>query len=1357
MLTALIAKIISGAYVGYKTNDLAIQMLFRKRFGLGGVVLRTRQEFITNISQLVERDIINHHTLSRELIENTGAFQKSIAEAVEDFFERRLWLYLPEDEPIASIAGFQSSLDAFLYSASQVIAHPQLQRSWHRTIHLIDWEIVCTPILLQALEQLLQELLELSQRSRPFLSHTLPYELLQSISPAALFSAEEFQQLGIVLFQPLENFHLAVQSKQVARCAERIEELLLDDSLLTAIVAPLLELTLGALLGQENGKTLVRTLASRLILVVESSEGLQLMENLADAFGRLLRQEQTTIYDLLGQNLASKFDAFLGKYLPTILSQIIEWLQARRFQLESMIDETFRKNIKWKLQDIILQLFVGSVSRYADVVKRITDVLNEHSQHPATTAALLTEQIIRFLKQNSIGQIVERLQHNQKRLSSPDKAKSPDAVALLLQKAIKQILQSPADEWLQFSALAERPLKELVTPQQAKFLVKEGLSYLWHASFLQGWCYQPAASAWIQQLLFAQWEKLYQLPVSALVTQAQFYQLVAQADAKLPQLLKGILLSHRQGIVNLMSHFAARALNTAQWSLLIATYLASSLEQLGKQPWKTVCSAFKKWSVALPAQLQQLLLQNLEFLLKGKIEAVVHNSLQKMPNEKLLELVERFMGRELKPITLLGALLGGIAGGILSFLPSFGTVSQLAWQDALLAAFAYGLTGYGTNWLALQMIFKPYRPIRWGGYVLPFTPGVVAKNQLRFAENMGKFVAGGLLNAQNIVAVLEDKKDQICQQVNDYVKNTALSIPEAWIAKYAPDLATILTDWAGQALEQHQTSLVHFFAEQLGNISLQDMPWERLFEQLKNRLQISQHRMGLAKWIVQQTGERLKKMNLATLWSSPDCAAEIASWALPLVAKAIEQLDPKSFLLLAIEQFQKQLCHVPLKSYLTPHQQEKLTTHLYAAFKKQLQNPALRQSIYRLIESRLAAELHPERPISQLFGGKLLELMNNNLDHLMEGIITTGLAWLEANKEILAQKVYEEAYARNKTGAFFYKSTIQDTVKELAERGIPEFFKKEAEGLKALVAAQVQRLGETPLGALGIQIDENHLKQLTNKLLESQQLHQSVKRILSLLIDEVVQMPVGYWIGLLPLQELVEKSISALIWKPLQKAILERLPELLPIAIEGILQIAQKIYSSAPGETFATGSNYQTFQIRCQEAIANFLAQPELNTWIEHSLQQWKEHLSLLRVKDLLPVEHMALQAVEILKKLYAQQASRAVLRHLVEQLLKITLPQLPKSLAPETLQALAGILAAAFVDTARVHLPAVVESIDIRKVVVRQIAEMNPQEIEELFYSFAANYFRQLINYGFGFGIAFGLVIDVALSIGLSYLVKSG
>ncbi|WP_293062381.1 MULTISPECIES: DUF445 family protein [unclassified Moorena] len=58
---------------------------------------------------------------------------------------------------------------------------------------------------------------------------------------------------------------------------------------------------------------------------------------------------------------------------------------------------------------------------------------------------------------------------------------------------------------------------------------------------------------------------------------------------------------------------------------------------------------------------------------------------------------------------------------------------------------AGGIIGYFTNDLAIKMLFRPYRPIYLGKRQLPFTPGLIPRNQERLAKRVADTIMGSLL------------------------------------------------------------------------------------------------------------------------------------------------------------------------------------------------------------------------------------------------------------------------------------------------------------------------------------------------------------------------------------------------------------------------------------------------------------------------------------------------------------------------------------------------------------------------------------------------------------------------------------
>jgi len=90
LLNFIIQPILGGA-AGYITNEYAINMLFNTYtpFKLGGVIPKTREEFIENISRLVEEDIINKEKVTSILMNDD--FIKNFDNLVEDFFVNSLY------------------------------------------------------------------------------------------------------------------------------------------------------------------------------------------------------------------------------------------------------------------------------------------------------------------------------------------------------------------------------------------------------------------------------------------------------------------------------------------------------------------------------------------------------------------------------------------------------------------------------------------------------------------------------------------------------------------------------------------------------------------------------------------------------------------------------------------------------------------------------------------------------------------------------------------------------------------------------------------------------------------------------------------------------------------------------------------------------------------------------------------------------------------------------------------------------------------------------------------------------------------------------------------------------------------
>lgn len=64
------------------------------------------------------------------------------------------------------------------------------------------------------------------------------------------------------------------------------------------------------------------------------------------------------------------------------------------------------------------------------------------------------------------------------------------------------------------------------------------------------------------------------------------------------------------------------------------------------------------------------------------------------------------------------------------------------------------LIGYSTNWLAITMLFRPHRALYLFGRRLPFTPGLIPKEQARLARKVAATIGGRILTPELIAREL---------------------------------------------------------------------------------------------------------------------------------------------------------------------------------------------------------------------------------------------------------------------------------------------------------------------------------------------------------------------------------------------------------------------------------------------------------------------------------------------------------------------------------------------------------------------------------------------------------------------------
>ena len=87
-----------------------------------------------------------------------------------------------------------------------------------------------------------------------------------------------------------------------------------------------------------------------------------------------------------------------------------------------------------------------------------------------------------------------------------------------------------------------------------------------------------------------------------------------------------------------------------------------------------------------------------------------------------------------------------------------------------------GIIGYITNWLAIKMLFRPYKEIRILGLKVPFTPGLIPKESKRVAKSIGETVGENLLSPKVITDALS--KPENSKNIKLWIENSIYKLRE---------------------------------------------------------------------------------------------------------------------------------------------------------------------------------------------------------------------------------------------------------------------------------------------------------------------------------------------------------------------------------------------------------------------------------------------------------------------------------------------------------------------------------------------------------------------------------------------------
>ncbi|HEU4963244.1 MAG TPA: DUF445 family protein [Bacilli bacterium] len=300
------------------------------------------------------------------------------------------------------------------------------------------------------------------------------------------------------------------------------------------------------------------------------------------------------------------------------------------------------------------------------------------------------------------------------------------------------------------------------------------------------------------------------------------------------------------------------------------------------------------------------------------------------------------------------------------------------------------LIGLFTNWLAIVMLFRPWKEKRLLGMRLPLTPGLIPRRHEELAEKLGEIVEEELLTPEGVGQAIKKPELEFA------VKRSAIrSIGET--LNEAPTAGELAERLFGEdAMSRGERWLtaraVDFLRSEAGREKLSGMA-DSLFDHLRGSLSSAEIRSELAKGFSKPLYLQLAQGDLTWEQAFPDALRGLIEERLqdqlePLLRGAADWVVEPAVVQAISKMLTEKVENIPLiggmaKGFLTPER-------VGSDIAPRLQNVILSHTTRDLVEGKLREGLAAfwSRPISRYIGrlspDDLHELVDKLLHHLFD-------------------------------------------------------------------------------------------------------------------------------------------------------------------------------------------------------------------------------------------------------------------------------------------------------------------------------------------------------------------------------------
>jgi uncharacterized membrane protein YheB (UPF0754 family) len=1317
-LSEVIVSFLLGGGVGYLTNDLAINMLFKKYFGkFGGVIKDHYGEFIQSMSQLVEEDLVNHKTLESEF--SSDAFKEVLQKWIGDILLKEL----PKNSGtirLEDIPGMDQSIQN-LTSLAKTVQKPLFQglyieiskKKLHSIISKEQYRYIINeniPLVFAEDKKSYEDDIE-----RLFCNFLSLHPINTLISTRAVL-------------QITENINKVIQKTDFSKFDDELNnayEEFLDainiDKLLADIVSELGDMRWSDFV--KDSKHLSRELIARLLDFIKSDEGQNLLLQIVMEILKSALKINLKIDEVLSPQIKNDLVRFINDKLPGIINKIVGFIRESKLEIEEIIDTALNRELNSAgiggkillfIKTVFIDSLVGNLAEKVNVVKIIIDAINNKGDE---IGSQLSQQILNFIETNTIGDIIG--------WACDNKAITPKGITDIINFNIKDLAARDYDVIDNFlnekigGKLGVIDFSILKTKVMPLFFEKMKREYIYTERFKAA--VKNGIDGKLKEISEKKINDLFDLQSIPIHFNEKVIQekLIRFGDKLLSEEIRSLL--GKNAADNLSIDVEPFWRNNKQHELNEFYKIAQNESFYGK----------------IANGILDVLNQNMESILTGNVSAIVNKELSKSNPDQINDMVKDFMGKELKPINFIGLALGAIIGGISVFVAAkFSVPNEMVWYMFPAYAAIFASVGMLTNYVAIRMLFKPYKSFT-GLNFSPFV-GVVAAKKPEFANNISKFVKENTLNDAAILETFDSNKDNLKKGFDKYVVDSNYGLIDNFLGEQ--ERLTGISIFIFNAIKKYFKENSHGISKIICGFLKDAVEKGRLDLQIpaiKNAIMVKIKEADMASYVNNLLQSEIAGKNLSQY--SKILSNLVNDRIIGFFESVSNDLTVDKIKNIINEQNNAFINYTKSNTFEDLVGAKTVNDAVNAVLLKT--KSAIDAVVDLFVDYLRKQQFDPNQKLSEVFGGSLSGFVKKNIDFALNIIIDA----VKKNRDSIANVINDKIddaplLLRPLLWAADVKNHLSRLVDMLIDNEMPKFIKSKEEDLLDVANSIL----DNRLGSLGFKresFNQESVKNAVVSVLGSASVQSSLTHLVGIIVRQYAKIPIESLLKILNIRNI--RDIIAII-DPLLRSGVSNLQD--SIRNEQVAVISgkytAKIILSAAGDVTIKDL---LMSVEVNKELGNIFALLKNSDDAMQTVADIVERV-LYRVLGNYSFYNDAILCKDLTLFFDTYTENEwALLQNVINPVLKDILARLNTALTKQTKDAiLKEYLFEAVLESCEYNFSNIIHAIDVQTVVKREINNMHPKQVEKMFYKFAGRYFNKLIIYGwigsFGGLISYGL-----------------